>query len=256
MLNGLKCAVSGAWSKQEEARYYSKLGLDGMHDSVGKPLSDPEAGRLLMEIGAVLTLLPGPPARVLDWGCGTGWTSTYIAKRGYQVIGLDLSPEAVAMAAQSIEVENLEFRVHDFETPLDEREVDACVFFDSLHHSEDETKALRSAWLALRDGGIVIVCEPGKGHALSASSVEAVHKYGVRERDMSPNTVIKAARKAGFRNAKVLPHPHVLHRNLYLDPDQSTVRQRLLATRVGLSLRMLRALFLKHRYWGIVVIEK
>ncbi len=55
------------------------------------PQADPE---LLVTLGA---LLP-PPARLLDIGCGPGTTAADMGARGYDVLGVDISPKAIAAA--------------------------------------------------------------------------------------------------------------------------------------------------------------
>jgi SAM-dependent methyltransferase len=39
-----------------------------------------------------------PPGEALDIGCGTGTNTVYLAKRGFDATGLDLSPTAIAAA--------------------------------------------------------------------------------------------------------------------------------------------------------------
>jgi 2-polyprenyl-3-methyl-5-hydroxy-6-metoxy-1,4-benzoquinol methylase len=48
------------------------------------------------------------PGRALDLGCGAGVFSAFLAKRGYQVTGLDFIPKALAMAKERAESENVE----------------------------------------------------------------------------------------------------------------------------------------------------
>jgi SAM-dependent methyltransferase len=43
-------------------------------------------------------LLPDPPARVADLGCGTGSISLLLAEHGYEVTGMDLSPRMIERA--------------------------------------------------------------------------------------------------------------------------------------------------------------
>jgi SAM-dependent methyltransferase len=38
------------------------------------------------------------PGRALDLGCGTGTNSLYLARHGFQVVGVDFSPKAIALA--------------------------------------------------------------------------------------------------------------------------------------------------------------
>ena len=47
--------------------------------------------------GTILRFCP-PPARLLDVGCGPGWSALYLAALGYEVIGIDRSPAVLAHA--------------------------------------------------------------------------------------------------------------------------------------------------------------
>jgi SAM-dependent methyltransferase len=47
------------------------------------------------------------PGKALDLGCGSGAFSLYLAKRGYEVTGLDFIPKALEMAAKRAEAENV-----------------------------------------------------------------------------------------------------------------------------------------------------
>ena len=39
-----------------------------------------------------------PPGRALDLGCGTGASARYLAGQGWDAVGVDFSPEAIAVA--------------------------------------------------------------------------------------------------------------------------------------------------------------
>ena len=239
---------------ERESAYYLEA-PDALGHGVHKPFADADASRLLLEIGAVIGLLPDPPARVLDMGVGTGWTSAFLARRGFAVLGTELSAEAVAAGAAAFGgTGELELRVHDFDSPLPERGVfDAALWFDALHHAQDETLALRNTLAALKPGGVCVVCEPGAGHGSSPGSLEAVRLYGVRERDMPPSLVVAAAAAAGFASWRVLPHPHELHRTLYAPYAAGGLRGRLLGSRAGTLARRTRAVTATSG-WGLVVL--
>jgi ubiquinone/menaquinone biosynthesis C-methylase UbiE len=49
---------------------------------------------------AVIELLPPPPLNVLDVGCGEGRLGKALIARGYAVVGVDLDPGMVALAAE------------------------------------------------------------------------------------------------------------------------------------------------------------
>lgn len=57
-------------------------------------------------------LNPSPEANFLDIGCGKGRHAIYLHRKGYQVTGVDLSPESIKHANQQAE-EGLAFAVHD-----------------------------------------------------------------------------------------------------------------------------------------------
>lgn len=52
--------------------------------------------------GLLLTLMPAPPARVADMGCGTGSLSLLMAEAGHWVSGLDISPAMLELAQKKV----------------------------------------------------------------------------------------------------------------------------------------------------------
>lgn len=241
-------------NKEDEAAFFRSLPPEALQLSLDKPFSVDGRATLLMEIGAVIAQLPEPPARVLDLGCGTGWTSAFLARCGYEVVGVDLSPEAIDVASAHFARPGLSYLAHDFDQPLPAElgAFDAAVFFDALHHAGDERLPLGTAARALRPAGVCVICEPGRGHAHSEASLLASETFGVRERDMSPDQVVVAARAAGFTRTEVLPHPHEVCRALYRGRRGSAVRDRLLATSTGKVAQLLRVATVRRRQWGLV----
>lgn len=198
-------------AKVGEINYLRNLGERVMRHAGQKPFCDDDCPKYLTLLGTVMSLLPPPPARLLDLGCGPGWTSVFLAKRGYEVVGLDICPDMIAIAEQARlreRLDNLRFREADYETLPFKGEFDGAVFYDSLHHAVDEEQALRAAHRALRPGGVLVTSEPGEGHQDSPAAVEAVTRYGVTEKDMPPAKIIDLARRAGFGQFRVLPHVH------------------------------------------------
>jgi len=201
-------------TKQGEKAYLRKRGEEAVRHASGKPFSDALCGEYLIEFGAVFALLPQPPARVLDLGCGSGWTSIFLARRGYDVLGLDIAEDMIRLALANASregLENVAFEVGDFEEAPGDGGFDVAVFFDSLHHAEDEEKALQASYGALKTGGICIAVEPGRGHAENPTSREMSEKFGVTEKDMPPSRIVRAGRRAGFRSFRTYPHArHVI----------------------------------------------
>ncbi len=204
--------------KAGEKAYYRRLGADGVAHARGKPFSDAECGKYLVDMGALLSMLEPAPRRVLDLGCGTGWTSLFMARAGYAVTGVDLAEDAVAVArelAREEGVTTVSFVAADYESFTAEGEYDYVLFYDALHHAEDERAALATAYRALKPGGVVFAFEPGAGHHRSAGAQKAVATYGVHEKDMPPRKVWKLGRALGFRRALFLPLPRQIGASLY-----------------------------------------
>jgi SAM-dependent methyltransferase len=204
-------------AKQGEREYFKKIGRDGVAFTLNKPFSDSRnVGSLLHDIAAVFSLLPEPPAKILDLGCGSGWTSSFYAKACYDVTGIDISADAVRAAKNHFkDINNLRFTHKDYDEIRYKNQFDAVIFFDSLHHAENEVDALDAAYRALKPGGVLIACEPGVGHSKSASSIEAVKKYGVNEKDMPPKLLHRFLSEAGFVSHKTYAYPAIAHRALY-----------------------------------------
>jgi len=240
---------------QGEHEYFEKIGHDGMQHATHKPWSDAECGLYLMELGAMLGLMP-ERGRLLDMGCGTGWTSVMFAKRGYDVVGTDLVPQAIAAGYQLKEkegLENLQFVAADYESLSFREEFDVVVFFDCLHHAVDEVSALQSAWRALKPGGICITSEPGLGHARRSAAVMA--EFGTTERDMHPAKIIRSGKKAGFREFSVHPHASYLYIALYRQTANSRLGKLLRIPGMRTLVGLLTVLLSKHQA-GIVVLRK
>jgi SAM-dependent methyltransferase len=219
--------------KQGEIDYLKQIGPGRARRAADKPFAEPDCSDHFLDFGALLTLLPPPPAPLLDLGCGTGWTSCFLARRGYAVVGQDLAPDMIDLAWRNKERycpdADLHFLVSDYEDLDYEEEFDAAVFYHSLHHAVDEAAALRGVCRALRPGGVCVASEPGRGHSNQPDSVEAVRRYGVTEKDMPPRTVLRLARAAGFRGGRVYPRPSDLLPLIHRPPGR----------RFGLGLRRL-----------------
>ena len=196
-------------AKQGEIDYLKNIGDDGIKHAVHKPFSDQECGKYLFELGAVFTLLPPPPARLLDIGCGTGWTSRFFAKRGYEVVGIDIAPDMIFQAQQAAKCEriaNVSFLACDYEDVSFQNEFDCAVFFDSLHHAVDEQQAVTMAYRACKPGAVCVTSEPGTGHQDQPGSIEAMRRFGVTEKDMPPKKIIQLGKRAGFTSFRIVPH--------------------------------------------------
>lgn len=201
-------------SKQNEIDYLSKLSQESYSVTLGKPFTETGCSRYLMDMGQIISLFPVPPSSIIDFGCGTGWTSYFFALRGYKVTGLDIAPDMIRIAEGQYHLPNLSFKCGDYEKSVFAEGFDIAIFYDSLHHAEDEKKALECAYRVLGKGGLIVLAEPGKGHHTSEPTIQAIEKYGVTEKDMPPSHVAPIMKNIGFRDFKLIPRIGLIHKLL------------------------------------------
>lgn len=105
-------------------------------------------------LAALSPLLPTPPARIAEIGCGRGALAAALAGQGYEVTGVDRDAEMVtatrargvpALAADVLDVTGQTF--------------DVLLFTRSLHHADDVDEILRHARSLLRPGGVIVIEE-------------------------------------------------------------------------------------------------
>jgi SAM-dependent methyltransferase len=233
--------------KQGERDYFARIGSAGLLHATRKPFSDDFCPQNLANMDALFHLLGPPPGRLVEFGCGVGWLSLFLAQRGYEVTGVDIAPEAIAAAqreSQARGLANARFVVGDFESFHATEPYDYALFYDSLHHAEDELTAVRCAHTALRPDGVMIAFEPQAGHSQTAVSLKAVEEFGVHEKDMPPGYIARLGQQAGFRRHLILQRPHELIRSLYRPSYRNGTGRFDLKIRLLLSkLRVIRRLF-------------
>jgi SAM-dependent methyltransferase len=246
-------------SKQGEIEYADRIGDAGRAHLRGKPFSDSSCSTLLFSMAAVIGALPRPPADVLDCGVGGGWTSRFLARAGYRVVGIDIAPKMIELAEEdrlADGLQNLSFQVAEYETLAFKEQFDAVLFFDCLHHAADERAAIASAARALRPGGVLVTHEPGEGHAKNATSKDAMAKWDVTEKDLPPNLIISLGEAAGLRLKRLLPNPVLVERVAFA-PNWIPKSAKEFSARFFELVAFSRAIFLgERRSTAIVVMEK
>lgn len=208
--------------KAGELTYVQKIGDAGVAFALNKPFSDPMCGDYMIAIGTLRNLLPAPPGRMLDLGCGTGWTSCMFAKMGYDVVGQDIAPDMISCANHNKareQLSNVKFVVSDYESMPYQNEFDCAMFFDSLHHAEDEYLALEMVYRALKPGGVLVTREPGDGHSKNELTIHAMEEYGVTEKDMPPRKIVSMAKEIGFSKHNVFPFPDYIVKRFYREHE-------------------------------------
>ena len=116
-----------------------------------------EAERFLNNL--VAELKPASNASLLDLACGKGRHSIFLNSLGFQVKGVDLSPESIE-SANEFANENLSFGVHDMREPLGESFDYVLNLFTSFGYFETDQEnqaAINTMANALKPGGTLVI---------------------------------------------------------------------------------------------------
>jgi 2-polyprenyl-3-methyl-5-hydroxy-6-metoxy-1,4-benzoquinol methylase len=107
-------------------------------------------------------LLPSPPARILDAGCGCGMGARRLVDAGYTVTGVDFNERGTAYAR--IFVPEAEFICADLRelTSVGDKPFDAATCIEVLEHvpPADRLEVLRSIHKAIKPGGTLVLSTP------------------------------------------------------------------------------------------------
>lgn len=104
-------------------------------------------------------IAPQPGWRVLDVGCNTGELTARLATLQCRTTGLDLNPDAIAIARERFPTGD--FRVGSL-PPFDATGFDAIVASHLIEHLPDPDEFLRAARQRLRPGGRLVLATPNR----------------------------------------------------------------------------------------------
>lgn len=116
--------------------------------------------------------------KVLDIGCGTGIYVDYLAKKGFDAVGVDFVKEFIDFAKKHRQGK---FLVNNaYKLPFKDKSFDTVIMFDVLEHIEDELKVLTEIKRISKNRIILIVpCETNydiaKFHLIYDTNIDWSH---------------------------------------------------------------------------------
>jgi 2-polyprenyl-3-methyl-5-hydroxy-6-metoxy-1,4-benzoquinol methylase len=120
------------------------------------------AGHLLSLSRIIQTIWrasPGGGKRVLEYGCGTGFTTLFLATSGYKMTAVDINADALAVVDRmaknrGLSIDTLNGVFGDL--PEDGLRYDVVLFYEAFHHALDFMSLLRRLHDCILPGGIVV----------------------------------------------------------------------------------------------------
>jgi ubiquinone/menaquinone biosynthesis C-methylase UbiE len=140
---------------EEWDEIYRKYPLDVLPWELGKPR------KVLVDLVEKGKLKPG---KVLDVCCGAGTNGVYLAEKGFDVVGIDISSKAVEYARKKAEQARVKakFMVQNFlELPFKDGEFDFVFDMGCFHHVKikDRTPFIKGVHRVLKKhGAYLLVC--------------------------------------------------------------------------------------------------
>ena len=125
--------------------------------------------------------------KLLDFGCGTGETSTQLAALGASVVGMDISPESIAVSRRRADLDGVSDRVQFLAADLVQQPPAANTFdlilCSAVLHHVDYRVVLPVLRNCLKPGGKIVIGEPV---ALSPMLAK-IRQWLPVEQDVSPD---------------------------------------------------------------------
>ncbi len=101
-------------------------------------------------------------SKILDYGCGAGTLAFYLASKGYQVNGVDISSRAINLAKESanrMRLKNIKFTVVK-SIDKEKASYDLVICTEVIEHVKNDSILLRKLFEVLKKGGYLYLSTP------------------------------------------------------------------------------------------------
>lgn len=160
---------------------------------------------------------------ILDFGCGVGAVSLFLAKCGHKVTGVDVSDKAIKIANKSaklLKIDRLKFyTLKSGKKKINNKKFDLIICIEVIEHIKEDLELLIFLTKRLKKGGIFIISTPSinaplyrLGLAKSFDSkvghlrrYDAIHLAGM-------------IKKTGLEIEKILKKEGIVRNSLFLFP--------------------------------------
>lgn len=173
------------------------------------------SGRFARLVGVFESVGLKAGSRMLELGCGSGWTAEFLAIMGYRMVATTIGPDEVAIGEKRIaalrargitDESRLVFRQSPMETVdkvvTDQSPFDCVFVFEALHHAYDWRQTIHTAYRCTKPGGwFILADEPNLLHTFISYRVGRLtntHEIGMSRRDL-----LAEMKKAGFQTTRI-----------------------------------------------------
>jgi SAM-dependent methyltransferase len=219
--------VRGSQSRLSEQSFHDEFYNTTSDEFLLKPIFAQLRRRMVAEFAAAANLHSG--SEVLSIGCGSGISEALLAPKVRRIVGVDLSPTAIAKARSVCsKFPNASFAVLDITTDghtLPEHGFDAVLLLGLLHHIPNQQLAdvLEAVRRTLRLGGYAYSLDPNRRRLVGLlkpfvrSTYDRFHSPN--ESELYPNEIEKLYVASGFTVVKRVWSDFCLIPMGYIFPD-------------------------------------
>lgn len=148
----MKESIQAQWNEAAEAWVdFVRTGKDYYRDELNNPAMFEILGNIRKK-------------RILDVGCGEGYNTRIMARKGAKVVGVDFSEEMIDLAVQEEKKDHLGIEYHVVDVSnlhvFKDRTFDIVTCFMALQDIEHYREAVREAWRVLKKGGRFVFVIP------------------------------------------------------------------------------------------------
>jgi len=160
---------------------------------------------------------------VLDIGCGVGTLSFYLANKGKEILGIDISEKAIEICRESSKKLELEkktiFKKMNFPNELPGKRFDLVLLLEVIEHQKKDDLVLKKVFQLLKPGGVVIISAPSKNaplHKLGLTNEFDKRVGHLRRYELSE--LKNKCQKVGFKIIATKKTEGIVRNFLYLNP--------------------------------------
>ena len=147
------------------------------------------------------------PGDILDAGCGAGYGAAELAKGGAQVVGVDVSPEAIAHARSNYPAPNIRFEEASCTAiPANDGAFGMITAFEVIEHLPEWREFLTEARRVLHPDGLFLVSTPNRLYYAESRKKAGPNPFHVHE---FTEEEFRSELTAVFPHVKVLLQNHV-----------------------------------------------
>lgn len=120
-------------------------------------------GQIFKFLNEITVKIQRPKLSILDLGCGVGPISFFLAQKGHEVVGVDISQNAIKICKEikrTFKLKNVKFVAGDISEIKFKHKFDLVVMSELIEHIKDDYGLIKNIYNNVNKGGFILVTTP------------------------------------------------------------------------------------------------